>query len=81
MQMIIGKGDDSSEIGRKVFVAGTMAGTNITCAAAYKAIECIEKTNTIEVAAKVADELVEGLNRIFADYNLPFFTYNFKSIK
>jgi glutamate-1-semialdehyde 2,1-aminomutase len=80
MQMILGKGDDNTEVGRKAFVAGTMAGTNITCAAAYKAIECIERTNTIEVAAKVADELVSGLNKIFTDYNLPFFTYNFKSI-
>ncbi len=80
MQMILGKGNDKSEVGRKVFTAGTMAGTNLTCAAAYKAIECIEKTNTIEVAGKVADELVAGLNKIFSDYNLPFFTYNFKSI-
>ncbi|MBN2154480.1 MAG: aminotransferase class III-fold pyridoxal phosphate-dependent enzyme [Candidatus Lokiarchaeota archaeon] len=80
MQMILGKGGNNSEIGQKVFTAGTMAGTNLTSAAAYKAIECIEKTNTIEIAGKVADELSKGLNKIFADYKLPFFTYNFKSI-
>ena len=29
MQMTIGKGDDKSEVGRKAFTAGTMAGTNL----------------------------------------------------
>ncbi|TFH31328.1 MAG: aminotransferase class III-fold pyridoxal phosphate-dependent enzyme, partial [Promethearchaeota archaeon] len=80
MQMGLGKGGTDSEVGEKVFTAGTMAGTNITCAAAYKAIECIKKTNTIEVAAKAADELSTKLNELFAQYELPFFTYNIQSI-
>lgn len=81
MQMITGKpGEANSDLAKKVFTAGTMAGTNITCAAAYKAIKCIEETNAIEIAATVADRLVEGLNAIFEKYQLPFFAYNFKSI-
>jgi glutamate-1-semialdehyde 2,1-aminomutase len=81
MQMVVGKKEDErNDLGQKVFTAGTMAGTNITMAAAYKAIQCIEKTNTIEIAANVADDLVLKLNNLFADYHLPFFTYNFKSV-
>ncbi|MHA1518983.1 MAG: aspartate aminotransferase family protein [Promethearchaeota archaeon] len=80
MQMGIGKGGADSEVGEKVFTAGTMAGSNLTSAAAYKAIECIKKTNTIEKAAKAADELSSKLNALFAQYDLPFFTYNIQSI-
>jgi glutamate-1-semialdehyde 2,1-aminomutase len=63
-----------------VFTAGTLAGTNVTCAACTKTIECLEKTNALEKSAKTADKLVAGLNDIFATYDLPFFTYNYKSI-
>ncbi len=81
MQCIIGKGKGKdSDVGEKAYTAGTMAGTNITCAAAYKAIQCIEKTNAIEIAAQVADKLVIRLNEVFDRYNLPFFTFNIKSI-
>jgi glutamate-1-semialdehyde 2,1-aminomutase len=75
-----GKSPGSTGLGDSVFTAGTMAGNNITCAATYKAIECIEKTNAIGVAAQVADQLVLQLNELFESYNLPFFTYNIKSV-
>ena len=32
------------------------------------------------MAGKVADELTNGLNKIFEDFKLPFFCYNMKSI-
>ncbi|MFX0098465.1 MAG: aspartate aminotransferase family protein [Candidatus Hodarchaeota archaeon] len=72
--------ESGNSIEKSVMSAGTLAGTTITCAAAYKAIQCIEKTDAINVAGRAADKISKGLNDIFERNELPFFSYNFKSI-
>lgn len=67
-------------IKKGVMTAGTLAGTTITCAAAAKAIELIEKTDAIHVAGKAATRVAEGITDIFERRGLPFFAYNFNSI-
>ncbi|MBN2150530.1 MAG: aminotransferase class III-fold pyridoxal phosphate-dependent enzyme [Candidatus Lokiarchaeota archaeon] len=77
----VGGTDEKGEAIRKnAYSSGTLAGNTLTCSAAAKAIECIEKTGAIEVAARVAARLVDGLNDIFGRHGLPFFAYNFQSI-
>lgn len=73
--------DESGEsIKKSVMSAGTLAGTSITCAAAYKAIKCIEKTDAINVAGRAANKICKGINKVFDSHALPFFAYNFNSI-
>ncbi|MEX2683888.1 MAG: aspartate aminotransferase family protein [Candidatus Sigynarchaeota archaeon] len=77
----VGSTDDKGEaIKKNAYSSGTLAGNTLTCSAAAKAIECIEKTGAIDVAARVATKLREGLNDIFERHGLPFFSYNFQSI-
>jgi len=66
--------------GPSCFVAGTIAGNLLSCAATYQAICEIERTNAIERAAATTDRLVKELNELFEDRNYPFFAYNFASI-
>lgn len=72
--------ENGTSIKKSVMTAGTLAGTNITCAAACKAIQCIEKTDAINIAASVADKITAIMNDAFESHDLPFFAYNFKSI-
>jgi len=65
---------------KSVMSAGTMAGNTLTCAAAWKAIQLIEKTDAIRVAGKAATKICNGVTDIFQRACLPFFAYNFQSI-
>lgn len=74
----IASGVDAGQ--EKVIATGTMLGNPLTAAAAYHAINFIEKENAIEKAAKMGDELTRKLNELFESHGLPYFAYNFKSI-
>ncbi len=77
----VGSTDEKgSAIKKNAYSSGTLAGNTLTCSAAAKAIECIEKTDAIGVAGRVATRLRDGLNDIFERSGLPFFSYNFQSI-
>ena len=71
---------ENSDMDAHILTGGTIAANTITCGATFKAIECLEKTNAIERAGNIATILSKDLNGLFEQYNLPFFTYNFKSI-
>jgi glutamate-1-semialdehyde 2,1-aminomutase len=75
-----GTDEEGHSIKKNAYASGTLAGNTLTCAAAYKAIECLEKTGAIDIAARIAGTLSEKLNDLFQQYDLPFFTYNFQSI-
>ncbi len=64
----------------KPFVAGTMAGNALTTAATYWTLTFIEKEKAIERATAAAEKLSSGLNSLFSDKKLPFFSYNIASI-
>ncbi|HME54708.1 MAG TPA: aminotransferase class III-fold pyridoxal phosphate-dependent enzyme [Candidatus Lokiarchaeia archaeon] len=72
--------EEGKSIKKNAYASGTLAGNTLTCAAAYKAIECLEKTGAIDIAARVASKLCDELNDVFQRNELPFFTYNFQSI-
>jgi len=77
----VGSTDEKGEaIKKNAYSSGTLAGNTLTCSAAAKAIECIEKTDAIGVAARIATRLREQLNDIFERHGMPFFSYNFQSI-
>jgi glutamate-1-semialdehyde 2,1-aminomutase len=67
-------------IEKSVMTAGTMAGNTLTCAAAWKAIQLIEKTDAINLAGRAATKVSNGVSDIFQRAGLPFFSYNFQSI-
>lgn len=78
----LGAGLDKTE-GKKIHKAmcgGTMAATPISCVAGYTAICEIEKRNACQVAGRMADRLVAGLNKIIKKYDLPFVCYNIGSV-
>lgn len=72
--------DDKGRIKKTAYSGGTLAANPLTCAAAWKAIQCIEKYDAINKSARAADKLAAGLNDIFERAGLPFFAYNYKSI-
>ena len=53
-----------------------MAATPISCCAGYTAICEIEKRNACQVAGKMADRLVHGLQALIKKYDLPFVCFN-----
>ncbi|MFX1274262.1 MAG: aspartate aminotransferase family protein [Promethearchaeota archaeon] len=61
---------------RKAYTGGTIAANPLTCAAAYHTINLIEKENALEKATKAATRLANGLNRLFQNHELPWFSYN-----
>lgn len=65
--------------GAHAFVGGTLRGNPLTVAATYWTIKILEQEDTIEKAAKAADDLVEKLNFLFEEHNRPYFAYNYKS--
>lgn len=62
------------------FVAGTVAANPITTAATYWAIRFIEEEKAIEKANKAAERLCQGLNRLFEQHYLPFFSHTCASL-
>jgi glutamate-1-semialdehyde 2,1-aminomutase len=66
--------------GPSCFVAGTVAGNLLSCAATYFTICELEKTNAVEKAAATTSRLTSELNELFEDRNCPFFAYNYGSI-
>jgi glutamate-1-semialdehyde 2,1-aminomutase len=66
--------------GPSCFVAGTIAGNLLSCAATYHAICEIERTNAVAKAAATTDRLIKELNELFEDRQSPFFAYNYGSI-
>jgi glutamate-1-semialdehyde aminotransferase len=66
--------------GPSCFVAGTIAGNLLSCAATYYTICEIERTDAVAKAATVTNRLVKQLNDLFEDVESPFFAYNYGSI-
>lgn len=62
---------------KRAYSGGTIAANPLTCAAAYWAIKFVEETNATEIAGAAATRLSTGLNEVFANHNLPWFSYNF----
>lgn len=62
------------------FVAGTVAGSAVTTAATYWAIRFIEEESAIERANHAAERLSAGLNGLFEQYGLPFFSHTCASL-
>ncbi len=65
---------------KKAYTGGTLAANPLTCAAAYHAIDFIEKENAVERAGKAAKRLSDGLNKVFQEHDLPWFSYNHGAI-
>jgi glutamate-1-semialdehyde-2,1-aminomutase len=65
---------------RTAFVAGTLAANVLSTAACYFTILELEESGAIEKAARIADELVTGLNDMFAARGTDYFAYNYASI-
>ena len=63
--------------GKKAYSGGTIAANPLTCAAAYYAIKFVEETNATEKAIKAGTRLSTGLNKVFENYDLPWFSYNY----
>jgi glutamate-1-semialdehyde 2,1-aminomutase len=62
--------------GKRAYSGGTLAANPLTCAAAYHAIKLVEETGATEIAAKAGARLANGLNDVFEQYDLPWFSYN-----
>jgi glutamate-1-semialdehyde 2,1-aminomutase len=63
--------------GKKAYSGGTLAANPLTCAAAYYAIKFVKETNATEKATRAGTRLANGLNKVFDNYNLPWFSYNY----
>jgi len=77
----LGAGIDSS--GKKVSKAmcgGTMAATPVSCVAGYTALCEIEKRNACEVAGRMGDRLIKGIQASIRKYGLPFVAFNQGSV-
>lgn len=72
--------DSSGKKIKKALCGGTVAATPISCIAGYTAICEIEKRNACEVAGRMGDRLIKGLQERIKKYNLPFVAYNQGSI-
>jgi glutamate-1-semialdehyde 2,1-aminomutase len=66
--------------GRTAFVAGTLAANVLSAAACYFTIMELEESGAIDKAARTTDELVAGLNAMFAARETDYFAYNYASI-
>jgi len=64
---------------KRAYCGGTLAATPLTCAAAYWAIKFIEETKATEKAGRAGSRLSDGLNKIFQQYELPWFSYNYNA--
>jgi len=62
--------------GKRAYSGGTLAANPLTCAAAYHAMKLVEETGATEKAGKAGARLANGLNEVFAKYELPWFSYN-----
>jgi glutamate-1-semialdehyde aminotransferase len=62
--------------GKRAYSGGTLAANPLTCAAAYHAMKLVEETGATEIAGKAGARLANGLNEVFAKYELPWFSYN-----
>ncbi|MFX1311809.1 MAG: aspartate aminotransferase family protein [Promethearchaeota archaeon] len=62
---------------KRAYCGGTLAANPLTCAAAYYAMKLVEETGATKKATKAATRLSTGLNEIFSQYELPWFSYNF----
>ena len=63
--------------GKRAYSGGTLAANPLTCAAAYYAIKFVKETNATEKATRAGTKLSNGLNKVFENYNLPWFSYNY----
>ncbi len=63
--------------GKKAYSGGTVAANPLTCAAAFYALKFVEEKNATEKAIKAGSRLSNGLNKIFDNYDLPWFSYNY----
>jgi glutamate-1-semialdehyde 2,1-aminomutase len=63
--------------GKKAYSGGTIAANPLTCAAAYYALKFVEETKATKKAIEAGTRLSTGLNKVFENYNLPWFSYNY----
>jgi glutamate-1-semialdehyde aminotransferase len=62
------------------YLAGTLAGSTLSAAAAYYTIVELEKPGVMDRLFMVASDLVDKLNGLFAGRGCGFFAYNFGGI-
>ena len=72
--------DNSGKKVTKAMCGGTMAATPVSCVAGYTAICEIEKRNACEVAGRMGDRLIKGIQESIKKYDLPFVAFNQGSI-
>nr|MDO8117088.1 aminotransferase class III-fold pyridoxal phosphate-dependent enzyme [Candidatus Sigynarchaeota archaeon] len=75
-----GTADGGKGMKRVAYTGGTLSANALTCAAAWKALQCMEKYDALNKASRAADKITNGINDIFERHGLPFFVYNYKSI-
>lgn len=73
-------GLQSGEKHKKALVGGTMAANPLSCLAGYYTLCEIERTNATQKAGQIADQLIQGLQRLIQKYDLPFVAFNQGSI-
>ncbi len=72
--------DNSGKKVTKAMCGGTMAATPVSCVAGYTAICEIEKRNACEIAGRMGDRLIKGIQESIKKYELPFVAFNQGSI-
>jgi len=66
--------------GRTAFVAGTLAANVLSAVACYFTMVELEESGAIDKASHMADNLVAGLNAMFAARSTDYFAHNYASI-
>lgn len=79
MEMLAG-GVGGKAIKKKVHVGGTLAANPLSCAAGYFTLVEMERVDACAVAGRAGDRLTQGLQRLIAQYKLPYLAYNQGSI-
>ena len=65
---------------KKAYVGGTLAANPLSSMAGYVAIKEIVKNDACLKAGRAGNRLVDGLQKLIDNYNLPYVTYNQGSI-
>lgn len=62
------------------YVAGTLSGNALSVAACKHVVTTLATTNRLEIAEKMAEDVVSKLNTLFTSYQSDFFAYNIGNI-
>ncbi|WP_371804379.1 aspartate aminotransferase family protein [Candidatus Lokiarchaeum ossiferum] len=61
---------------QRAYVGGTLSANPLTCVAGYWAIKEIERTEAYYKAALAGDRLINGVQKLIDQFDLPFVAYN-----